>query len=259
MPLSGWRMSSFCSSLLKPLPVLGPVDAVRAGAEDPDAGLRQRHGQVQRRLAAELDDDPFGLFLLHDVEHVLPGQRLEVELVRGVVVRADRLRVAVDHDALDAHLPQGQGGLHAAVVELDALPDAVGAAAQDDHLAPLGDPDLVFLLIGGVVVGGVGLELRRAGVHQFVDRLDAVGRPGGSHGLFRGAAEPAELHVRKAVFLGPLEAAPAGHSGGPEPGLNLSRISRSQRRMSRMWCRNQGSIRLSSWIRSMLIPCSRAA
>ena len=31
--------------------------------------------------------------------HVLKGQGLEIEFVGGVIVRADRFRIAVDHDA----------------------------------------------------------------------------------------------------------------------------------------------------------------
>ena len=40
----------------EPLAVLGQVDALRAGADDRHALRLQRPGQVQRRLAAELDD-----------------------------------------------------------------------------------------------------------------------------------------------------------------------------------------------------------
>ena len=77
---------------------------------------------------------PSRLLALDDAQHVLERQRLEVELVGGVVVGADRLRVAVDHDGLEAVFLQREGGVHAAVVELDALPDAVRAAAEDHDL-----------------------------------------------------------------------------------------------------------------------------
>jgi glycosyltransferase involved in cell wall biosynthesis len=69
-----------------------------------------------------------------DLQHVLERQRLEVEAVGGVVVGGDGLRVAVDHDGLVAVLAHGEGGVHAAVVELDALADAVRAAAEDHDL-----------------------------------------------------------------------------------------------------------------------------
>ena len=105
------------------LPVLGQVDRLGAGAED-EAG-RKHPGQLQRRLAAEADDDAGRALRLDDVQHVLLGQRLEVETVARVVVGRDRLRVAVDHHRLVAGVAEGEAGVHAAVVELDALADAV--------------------------------------------------------------------------------------------------------------------------------------
>ena len=131
---------------LEALAVLGEVDGVGRGAEDRDAGVVQGVGELQRRLAAELDDDAVQRAVLlldaEDLEDVLEGQRLEVEAVGGVVVGGDGLGVAVDHDGLVAGLGQREAGVAAAVVELDALADAVGAAAEDDDLArwPRGGP-----------------------------------------------------------------------------------------------------------------------
>ena len=68
-------------------------------------------------------------------EHVLGGQRFEVEPVRGVVVGGDRLRVAVHHHRLVAGLGQGLAGVDAAVVEFDPLADAVRARAEHHHRA----------------------------------------------------------------------------------------------------------------------------
>ena len=85
-------------------------------------------------------DRPAGLLLgVHDLEHVLEGERLEVEPVGGVVVGGDGLRVAVDHHGLVAGLRcSAIDGVHAGVVELDALADPVGPGAEDDHLRLLG-------------------------------------------------------------------------------------------------------------------------
>ena len=47
---------------------------------------------------------PFGFIAVADVEHVFGGQRLEEQMVAGVVVGGDRLRVRVDHDGLEAGL-----------------------------------------------------------------------------------------------------------------------------------------------------------
>src|SRR5215218_8416088 len=69
-----------------------------------------------------------GLFPPDDLEHVLGGQRLEVEARGGVVVGRDRLGVGVDHDRIETALHEGVAGVHAGVVELYALPDAVRPA-----------------------------------------------------------------------------------------------------------------------------------
>ena len=79
---------------------------------------------------------PIGCSRSHDLEHVLERERLEVQLVRDVEVGRDGLGIRVDHDRLVPLLAQRQRGAHAAVVELDALPDPIRAAAEDhDRLA----------------------------------------------------------------------------------------------------------------------------
>ncbi len=66
----------------KALAVFSKVDGVGRRAEDRDARLFQRCGEFQRRLPAELDNDPDQLAprLLHVeyLKHVLDGKRLEV-------------------------------------------------------------------------------------------------------------------------------------------------------------------------------------
>jgi hypothetical protein len=120
-----------------------------------------------------------GLLDAQDLHDVLEGHGLEVEAVGGVVVGADRLGVAVDHDGLVARLGEREAGVAAAVVELDPLADAVGAAAEDDDLLRVGGPRLVLDLahrggfVGRVHVGGLGLELGGAGVDALEDGGDA--------------------------------------------------------------------------------------
>src|SRR3546814_3104845 len=64
----------------------------------------------------------------------LGGLLVEVGAVRGGVIRRHRLRISVHHDGFIAGLAEGIGGVDAAVVELDALADAVRPAAEDHHL-----------------------------------------------------------------------------------------------------------------------------
>jgi hypothetical protein len=113
------------------------------------------------------------VFALVDVEHVFEREGLKVELVAGVVVGGDGLGVGIDHDGLVAELAQGEAGMDAAVVELDALADAVRAATEDHDFLAVVVAHLVLDAVGGVVVRREGLELGRAGVHEAVGGDDA--------------------------------------------------------------------------------------
>ena len=172
--------------LLEALAVLREIDRIRRRAEDRHAGIGERLGELERGLAAELDDHAAQLAAArldaHDLEHVLGGQRLEIEPIRSVVVGRDGLGVAVDHDGLEPGLGEAEDRVHAAVVELDPLTDPVRAAAQDDHLAPLARRRLAF---GGGVIGQPGLvaavevrrprlELRGAGIDPLEHGMDAL-------------------------------------------------------------------------------------
>ena len=114
------------------LPVLGDVDRVEGRAEHLVPLLLERARELERRLAAELDDDALGLLPLADREHLLDPERLEVEAIRRVVVGRHRLGVAVDHHRVVAERAEALDGVHAAVVELDPLADPVRAGAEDD-------------------------------------------------------------------------------------------------------------------------------
>jgi len=97
---------------------------------------------------------------------VLLRKGLEVELVRGVVVGGDGLGVRVHHDRLVAIFLQSEGGVAAAVVELDSLADAVRTGAQDHDARAVGLAAFALALVRRVVVRGIRFELRRAGVHE---------------------------------------------------------------------------------------------
>ena len=154
----------------EPLAVLREVDRLERRAEDRVAGRLDRARQLQRGLTAELDDDALGLLAFADGEHGGRVERLEVQAVGGVVVGRHRLRVAVDHDRLVAERAERLHGVHAAVVELDPLADAVRAGAEDDDaLLVAGGRRLVALAPGRVVVVRRRLDLAGARVDAPVD------------------------------------------------------------------------------------------
>ena len=198
-------MSSSASKRGKALPVLGQVDRSRRRAEDRHTQALEPIGQVERRLPAELHDHAFGPFPLDHVQHVLQRQRLEIQPVGGVVVGGDRLRIAVEHDRLEAQAGQGKCGLAAAVIELDALADAVRPAAEDQDLAAAGGAGFVLGFVGAVQIGRLCLELGCTGVDALEGGVD-------------GEALAEEAEVDGSPTPSAALAPPRGGGGGKEAG-----------------------------------------
>ena len=105
VPLAGEGISSSSSSLPKSLRssarsmLSGSVPMIGT----PEALQRQR--QVQRSLAAELDDHAVRLFGVVDIQNFFEREGLEVEAVASVVVGRDGLGIAVDHDRFIRRIP----------------------------------------------------------------------------------------------------------------------------------------------------------
>ena len=227
------------------LAVLGEVDGVGRGAEDRDAGIVEGGGDLEGSLAAELDDDAVERACLlldaEDLHDVLKGEGLEIEAVGGVVIGGDRLRVAVDHDGLVAGIAEREAGVAAAIVELDALADAVGTAAEDDDLAGVGGPGFAFGLahdgglVGRIHVGRLRLELGGAGVDALELGGDAEIEAGAADIVFGAAGKGREAGVGEAVLL------EARGGGPPRRGGRSLATSASKSMISLMRARNHGS------------------
>ena len=235
--------------------LLGEVDRLRGRAHDRHAGVLEPLRQAERRLAAELADDAgdrAGLELgVVDLEHVLERQRLEVQPRRGVVVGRHRLGVAVDHDRLVAGLAQGQRGVHAGVVELDALADAVRPGAEDDHRRDLARLDLGLLVVGRVVVRRLRRELRGARVDGLEDRADAQRVAHAAHDVLAACCARPRSGRRRSRAAWPGAAAPGSSSAHVR---TCSPTSLS----STIWSRNHGSMSVASWTSSIVAPAHSA-
>ena len=77
--------------------------------------------------------------------------------------------------------PEGKGGMAAAVVELNALANAVGPTTQDEDLGIVGGLTLTLPIIGAVHVGCAGLKLSGAGVHALHGGHHALQVPHSPH------------------------------------------------------------------------------
>src|SRR5262249_28024678 len=100
---------------------------------------------------------------------------------------------------------QREGGVDAAVVELDALADAVRPAAEDDDLLLARLAALIFVAVGGVVVGRVGLELGGAGINETVGGGESELLPHFADQFIGQARKGGDLIVTKSLLLSPNE------------------------------------------------------
>ena len=202
--------------LLEALAVFGDVDRIGARADDRHARVAERLGKLERRLATVLHDHAERLFDVHDFHDVFERERLEIQPVRRVVVGRDGFRVAVDHDGLEPVLAQRERRVHAAVVELDALADAVRTAAEDHDLAVVRGRRLALFLVGRVHVRGRRREFGGARVDALEDRPHAETVAALAHCAFSGtpssfarrlSAKPLRFNARSARRVERREAA----------------------------------------------------
>src|SRR6266516_6242476 len=149
----GLAQTKFIEHDGKELAVFRHLDALRLGAENGNAGRFQSIGEIERRLSAELHDYAFGFFLIVNIEHVLKRKRLKIKFVAGIVIGRNRFRIGVNHDGFETELAQGEGGVDAAIIEFDALANAVGPATENHDFALTAFAALVLASVGGVVIG----------------------------------------------------------------------------------------------------------
>ena len=198
----------------KALAVLGKVDGIGLGAHDVHAAFLEHARQLKRGLAAERHHDAVGALNIDNVHDVLVGERLKVKAVGRVVVSRDGLGVAVDHDGLEAAGRQRVARVHAAVIELDTLTNAVGAGAQDHRLGLVRRRGLVGshallgiraravdVLVRLVVVLRGARELGRAGIDRLHAGNHAQALAVGAHKALIGAGQRGNLGVARAVLL----------------------------------------------------------
>ena len=165
------QFAQFDHALTEIFTVFGKTDSLRLRADDVHAVVLELLREIQRSLSAELDDDAVAFFTLVDVENVFQRERLEIEFVAGVVVRGNRLRIAVDHDRFISGFAECEGRVDTAIVELDSLSDPVRTSAEDHDFLFAGLPDrFIVSSVGGIVIGSIGFKLSGAGVNEAVNR-----------------------------------------------------------------------------------------
>ena len=151
------------------------LDALRLRAENRNAGRFQSVREVERRLSAELHHHAFGPLLLIYIENVLQRERLEIEFVARVVIGRNRFRIRVHHDRFEPELAQRERGVHAAVIELDSLADAIWSASKNHYFTFPAFAPLVLVAVSGIIIRRISFELRRTGIDQAIRRRHFFG------------------------------------------------------------------------------------
>ena len=189
--------------MLEGIPVLRTEDGRRIRAQDLHSPLFQRFRQIHRRLASQRGDDSQRLFQLHDVEDILHGEGLEIELVGTGIVRGHRLRVVVDDDGLIPHLMDGLHRVDGGIIEFHALPDADGAGAQYDDLLMGGDHGFVLLFVGGIEIRDIAVKFAGTGIDHLIHRRQMILPAQTEDLLLCAAGELRDIGVGESHALGP--------------------------------------------------------
>ena len=87
-------------NLVKKFSVLCGVHVLRLCSQNWHAHLHQTLCELDCRLAAKLHHCAVRLLDVDNVLHVLRRQRLKIELVGNIKIRADCLRIIIDNDCL---------------------------------------------------------------------------------------------------------------------------------------------------------------
>ena len=111
--------------------------------------------------------------------------------------------------------------MYAGVVELDALTDPVGSAAQDQHRGSAAGGDFSLEVVAAVVVRRTSGEFGRTGVNGLVDRPYSERPADSTYHVLAEVPEAGDLSVRESMPLGCTQHAGAKLGRGFDHGRDL--------------------------------------
>ena len=182
------------------IPILRQINDGGRRSQNLDTVFLQFRSQVQRGLPSELCNHTHRLLFLINTQHVFQCQRLKIQFVRSIIIGGYRLRIAVHDDRFKSQFFQGQRRMDTAVVELDALPDPVGASAQNHDFRFVGaDRILVRSVVSGIIICAVR---RPAHMDAFPVFFHSDGDAALPYLILRDLQNPAQIFIRKSVLFG---------------------------------------------------------
>ena len=184
-----------CTELIS---VLCKIDNRRCGSKNTNAILLQICCQIQRCLSTELCNHAKWFFLFVNAQHVFQCQRLEVQLVRSIIVCRNRLRITVHDNRLKSKLLQRHCRMYTTIIKLNTLTDTVRSTAKDHNLTVIRYRIGILCIICRVVICTV---LRTAYMYTFPRLYDTKLFSLIADISFRNFQDLAEVFVRESVFL----------------------------------------------------------
>src|SRR5699024_7450049 len=191
--------------LFEAFPVLRPVKIIECRTENFHTVLLQLISQIDRRLAAKLDNHAFRLFILHDVHHIFMRQGFEIKFVGDCKVRRYGFWIVVDDDRLVSRFLYGPYGMDCRIVELHSLSNADRPAAEHQDLFPVTSHGFIFQLIRTVEIWSSRFKFRSACIHHLIDRHYAVLPAHTEYLLFFYAPAVRDDPVAESVLLRPFQ------------------------------------------------------
>ena len=148
-------------NLLELLAIFCSFDGIDRCSNDRDTRCCQAASQVQRCLSTELNDHPIRLNAIADVQYIFCRQRFKEQQITGVIVGTHRFRIRVDHNRLNAKLPQREARVAAAIVKFDTLTDTIRSTPEnhDAFAIRLLGGRLIFVFVRRIEVRRIRLEL----------------------------------------------------------------------------------------------------
>ena len=163
------RDLTFLQDRVEQLTVFRGVYVLCRSSKDRNAHLDQCLRQLDRSLSAELYHCTVRFLNVNNIFYIFRCQRLEIQFVCNVKVRADGFRVVVDDDRLISGFLECPGTVYGTEVELDSLSDTDRAGAKyQNFLSVMGLNRFVLTAVHGIIIRCSGSKLCRTGIYHLV-------------------------------------------------------------------------------------------
>ena len=158
----------------KCVPVFSSENGLAAGTDYLNPSLLKRLCKVNSCLSTERSNHTLWLFQVNDIHNIFNSKRLEIQLIRGCIIRRNRLRVVIYNNSLVSHLMNCSYRVNCGIIELHTLSNSDRTRTKNDDLLIVRNYGLVFILISRIEIRHIAIKLAGAGIDHLVNRLNVI-------------------------------------------------------------------------------------